>query len=31
LVEDPYLNARHLSIDLRQAASWFGDGARFGV
>jgi hypothetical protein len=31
LVEDAYLNARQLSVDLRQAATWLGDGARFGV
>jgi hypothetical protein len=31
LVEDAYLNARQLSVDLRQAAIWLGDGARFGV
>jgi hypothetical protein len=28
LVEDAYLNARQLSVDLRQAATWLGDGAR---
>jgi hypothetical protein len=31
LVEDAYLNARQLSVDLRQAATWLGDGGRFGV
>jgi hypothetical protein len=31
LVEDAYPNARQLSVDLRQAAIWLGDGARFGV
>jgi hypothetical protein len=31
LVEDAYLNARQLSVGLRQAAAWLGDGARFGV
>jgi hypothetical protein len=31
LVEDAYLNARQLSVDLRQAATWLGDGARFGA
>ena len=31
LVEDAYLNARQLSVDLRQAATWLGDGARFGM
>jgi hypothetical protein len=31
LVEDVYLNARQLSVDLRQAATWLGDGAQFGV
>jgi hypothetical protein len=31
LVADAYLNARQLSVDLRQAATWLGDGARFGV
>jgi hypothetical protein len=31
LVEDAYLNARQLSVDLRQAAIWLGDGAWFGV
>jgi hypothetical protein len=31
LVEDAYLNARQLSVDLRQGATWLGDGARFGV
>jgi hypothetical protein len=31
LVEDAYLNARQLSVDLRRAAAWLGDGARFGV
>ena len=31
LVEDAYLNARQLSVDLRQAATWLRDGARFGV
>jgi hypothetical protein len=30
-VEDAYLNARQLSVDLRQAATWLGDGARFGM
>jgi hypothetical protein len=31
LVEDAYLNARQLSVDLRQAATWLSDGARFGM
>jgi hypothetical protein len=31
LVEDAYLNARQLSVDLCQAVTWLGDGARFGV
>ena len=31
LVEGAYVNARQLSVDLRQAATWLGDGARFGV
>jgi hypothetical protein len=31
LVKDAYLNGRQLSVDLRQAAIWLGDGAPFGV
>ena len=30
LVEDGYLSARELSVDLRHAAAWLAGGARFG-